>query len=397
MELLGITILHNGIVVTENEILNNYSVVIANKIIINIVPSNDVVLTNIDETVINCTGKYILPGLIDIHSDVIEKVIVPRKGVKFDHTIAIYEIDKQLSQQGITTVYHSISIASTTICNNIRTLKIDDMFDLCNSIAILENDLLIKHRFHARFELNTISAYDLIISNIQAGRIHELSFMDHTPGQGQYRDYKLFEDVIRQQYGNIPYNQRQEIIRECCNKPKLDVNKIDGLINIANYYGIPLAYHDVETIEQVDWMLSNNFIICEFPLNSRVADYAIKKGLYCAVGAPNVILGHSHYNNASATTLLSSQVANILCSDYFSPTLLLSIFKLYQDHNFSLSEAVRFATLYPAQALGISNDVGSIAINKSADIIIVDASRDFPRVIATIVNGCVKSTLLNYC
>lgn len=384
-------------IITENAVLNNYSIVIKNEKILQIVKSCDVLSTNEDGKIIDCTGLYILPGLIDIHSDTIEKILVPRKGVKFDSEFAIFEVDKQLAQQGITTIFHSISIAETSICDNNRTLKINDMFHLCDLIYDLGRDLLIKHRFHARLELNTTSAYDHIVYNIQSRKIHELSFMDHTPGQGQYRDYRMFEKVINQQYGELSCSQRQEIIKKCRNKPKLDLSKIESLIHIANGSKIPLAYHDVETEEQVDWMISNNFKICEFPLSDHVARHAIKSGLYCVVGAPNVILGHSHYNNVSATELLLNNTANILCSDYFSATLLPSLFKLHQIYNLSLVESVRFASLYPAQALGISDEIGSIKVNKCADIIVVDFSHNIPRVVMTLVNGNIVSSLGSYC
>lgn len=386
-------ILHNGIVVTENDVLENYSIIIQDKKIYKIIPSCDILLTNEYEKIIDCMGMYVIPGLIDIHSDTIEKVIVPRKGVKFDPEFAIFEVDKQLAQQGITTIFHSISIAETSICNNNRTLKIDDMFHLCDSILALEHYLLIKHRFHARLELNTISAYNYIVNKMQSRQIHELSFMDHTPGQGQYRDYSMFEKVINQQYGQTSPSQRKKIIDKCRNKPKLDVDKIESLINIANDFDIPLAYHDVETNEQVDWMLSNNFKICEFPLNFHVAEYAIKNGLYCVVGAPNVVLGHSHYNNVSATELILKKAANVLCSDYFSGTLLLSVIKLYQEFNLNLVEAIRLVSLYPAMALGLSNEIGSISVGKYADIVVVDTSHNIPRVIMTLVNGSIISSL----
>lgn len=390
-------ILHNGVVVTENEVLDNHSIIIKDKKISQIIPSCDVVLSNENEKIIDCSGMYILPGLIDIHSDTIEKVLVPRKGVKFDTEFAIFEVDKQLAKQGITTIFHSISIAETSICNNNRTLKTDDMFHLCDLIFDLGRDLLIKHRFHARFELNTISAYDHIVNKIQSKKIHELSFMDHTPGQGQYRDYRMFEKVINQQYGKTTYSQRQEIITKCRNKPKLDLSRIESLIHIANEFKIPLAYHDVETEDQVDWMLSNNFTICEFPLSNHVAKHAMRHGLYCVVGAPNVILGHSHYNNVSATELLQNNMANVLCSDYFSATLLLSLLKLHRVYNLDLVESVRFATLYPAQALGISDEIGSIRVDKCADLIVVDVSRNIPRVSMTLVNGNIISSIGNYC
>lgn len=383
-----VLILFNGTIVTENEILKNHSIIIKNGIIDSVIP-NEKVNLNVDLPKVDCDNKYILPGLIDIHSDSIEKIIVPRKGVKFGINLAINEIDQQLVHQGITTIYHSLTMASTTICNNVRTIKPSDIFDLCD-LLINKTNFLINHRIHIRLELNTVEVYEDLTNYINNGLVHELSFMDHTPGQGQYKNILEFEKVIKQQYGNISKEEREKIIKICTEKEKLSYDKLLNLILLANKKCIPIAYHDVESEKQVDWMISNGIKICEFPLNSCVSEYALKKGLYCVVGAPNVLLGKSHYNNASAIELLRKNQANVLSSDYFSPSLLIAIFKLYQDGNVSLNTAVNFASLYPAKALGISKNYGSIENNKIADLIIVDKKDKFPKVIMTIVNGKIK-------
>ena len=381
-------LLFNGLIVTENEILENHSIVIKDGIISSIL-LNDKIINPHNFEIINCDNKYILPGLIDIHSDSIEKIIVPRKGVKFGLELALHEMDQQLPHQGITTIYHSLSMAETTICNNIRTITPSDIFKLCELLNNTRN-LLVRHKIHVRLELNTINVYKELINYIDKGIIHELSFMDHTPGQGQYKDILMFEKVITQQYGNISKGDREQIIKICKEKEKLSYDKLLFLISLSNEKNIPMAYHDVESNEQVDWMVSNNIKICEFPLNSTVSEYALLNGLFCVVGAPNVILGKSHYNNASAIELLSNNRANILSSDYFSTSLLQAIFKLYKEVNLPLNTSVNFATLNPAKALGISDKYGSIKENKTADIIIVDTYGNIPKVIMTLVNGSVK-------
>lgn len=337
-----------------------------------------------------------MPGLIDIHSDSIEKVIVPRKGIKFDLTTALFEMDRQLAHQGITTIYHSLSMARTTVCNNVRTIRPEDIFKLCDLLAKQNgcpNSLLVNHRIHIRLELNTTDVYDKIIEYINNGLIHELSFMDHSPGQGQYKKIATFKKVIEQQYGKIPRIQQNEIIKICLRKEKLDNYKLENLINLSNKMNIPIAYHDVESTEQVDWMANKGIQICEFPLSSKIARYAIDNGLHCVVGAPNVIMGKSHYNNASATELLSQGRANILCSDYFTPLLLHAVFKLNRELDVPLYKAVSFASINPAIAMKISPKYGSIAKGKCADIIIMDAREIIPKVDITIVNGAIKSLI----
>ncbi len=386
-------LLKNGVIVTETNILKGYSIIIKEGIIDQIILSSKMI-HNQDFTTVDCKNCYIMPGLIDIHSDSIEKIIVPRKGTKFSVDHALYDIDRQMICQGITSIYHSMTMANTSICNNRRTIKPNDVFHLCDLITP-KNDLLINHRVHIRLELNTLDVVDDLVQYIKENRVHELSFMDHTPGQGQYRDIKEFEKVIYQQYGEISDDKKKEIIDICKSKRKLDRDQIQILIKSSLVNGVAMAYHDVETREQIDWMAENNIKICEFPLNDDVAEYAMQKNLFCVVGSPNIIMGRSQYNNASAVDLLVNNRANVISSDYFSSSLLGSIFILNRLYNIPLPTAVGFATINPAAALGISEKQGSIAEGKKADIIIVDASTEFPRVNMSIINGIIKMKL-NY-
>ena len=314
---------------------------------------------------------------------------MPRKGVKFDLKLAINQIDLQLATQGITTMFHSLTMANSTICNNVRTIKPDDIFTL-SKIIKKTNELLIRHKIHIRLELNTLDIYDSLIFYLNNNLIDELSFMDHTPGQGQYKDLSQFRKVIIQQYGNITLSEQDKIIEICSSKEKLNLDKINYLIQVANNHNVPLAYHDVDNNSLIDWMKENNIRICEFPLDIDTAKYSISNKLYNVVGSPNILLGKSHYNNVSAITLIKENLANILVSDYFSPSLLISIFKLYDDKILTLPNSVKLATLNPAKALGISDKYGSIEKNKKADIIIIDNNYNIPKVIMTIINGIIK-------
>lgn len=386
------TILKNGLIITENEILNDHVVLIEDGIIKEILPNQRSFFIDADE--FDCRNNYIMPGLIDIHSDVIEKVIAPRKGTVFNNIIAINEIDKQLAYQGITTILHSISFAATTICNNKRTLSLENMFNLCDLIYEQKQNLLINHKFHARLELNTCSIYEKLLLYISEGKIQELSLMDHSPGQGQYRDLDAYRKIIYSQYGKISDEQVEQIIKICETKPILDENQLNVLMFKAKENNVPVAYHDVEFKSQIDMMVKRGIKICEFPLNSEVAHYANKNNIFSVVGSPNIVLGRSHNNNISAKELIANKYANIICSDYFSTTLLVSIFVLFNEKICSLPEAVKLVTINPAKAIGIDEKYGSISKGKIADIIIVSNNDELPMVRATFVKGKLK-TLIN--
>lgn len=375
-------------IVTEQSVLLNHALIIENRVIKAIIEENQV--SSYDADLIDCKGCYVLPGFIDIHCDVIEKIIVPRKGVVFDSLIALNEIDRELLMQGITTIYHSISIAETTVCNNRRTLQLKDIFDLCELIYKHNKDLIINHKFHARFEMNSIHAFDSVFTALCNNRINELSFMDHTPGQGQYKNIDVFKRVIQQQYGMISDKKQNEIIDVCTQKPKLAPNKLQKLIHKAVELKVPLAYHDVNSTEQIDWMMENQISICEFPLTSEIAEYATSQGLCTIMGAPNIVLGRSHYNNANAALLLLNHWANTICSDYFSPSLLLAVFALSDNYKIPLYDSVKFATLNPAKAVHIEDKYGSIEVGKVADLIVVNHCKPFPKIMKTLIAGEVK-------
>lgn len=386
-------IIRNGKIVTNDRILNKKILIIKDNRIAGIV-EEDALSDYRGCTIIDADDGYIMPGLIDIHSDVIETSIVPRKGLIFDYSLALTELDKQLMNQGITTMYHSVSIANSTICNRNRTLSVPQMLEIGNVIYNTPN-LLINHRFHARLELNTPEAVDILIKMMQDGKVHELSLMDHTPGQGQYSDMDMFRKEIQKQYGNISFEKQEEIISACQKKDKLTNNMIQKLVNTASERNISIAYHDVESDQQLIWMKNNKISICEFPLNLSIAKKAIEQGMYCIVGAPNIIKEKSHNNNLSAIKAIRSKAANIVCSDYYSCGLLYALFQLAFKHGISLPEAISLATLNPAKALNISECRGSISPGKFADIIIVkyDHSCNLPILRYVLVEGRIVSVL----
>ncbi len=381
------TVLSNGFIVLRHEILQGYAVVLRGEKIEGIVPVENISHSEDTSEYIDCFGLYIIPGLIDIHSDMVETIIVPRKGLVFSNEIALHEADRQLIGHGITTIFHSVSIANSTICNRRRTLSVPQMMSIGDAINQYDAQLLIHHRFHARLELNTIEAFESILHRLKSGQIHELSLMNHTPGQGQYASLDAFKVEIRKQYGDISESQMLSIIKECQAKPLLTSDQISELLECANSRGIPIAFHDLETQKQLLFMKEHGIRIAEFPLSTDISARAAADGFFNVVGAPNILRKGSHNKNASAAELLKNGLAKIVCSDYYSPALLPAIFMLPRISRITLPEAVSFATYYPAQAVQLDNIYGSIAPGKNADIIVVDAKSTVPKVLIAFVDG----------
>lgn len=384
-------VIYNGKIVTNDRVIQGKILVIDNKRIVDI--QDDRRLFNYKNAkLIDAKGGYVLPGLIDIHSDIIKKVIVPRKGLIFDYTLALMQVDRMLINQGITTVYHALSFANSTVFNQNRTLSISNVAEI-GKIINKTSGLLINHKFHARLELSSVDAVEILLMMMQNNEVQELSFMDHTPGQGQYTDIESFKDEVTKRNEGISEEQKNEVVQICQNKRKVTDDKIQKLIDLANKNNIPMAYHDVSEIERLSWMKKNNINICEFPLNLKVAKEAVNRKLYSVGGCPNILNRKSHNNNLSAIEGILQGGINIISSDYFPYGLLNAVFQLIFEYHIPMEEAVSLATLNPAKALNISDLYGSINIGKCANIIIVECINKFPMVRYAIVSGSLVSVL----
>jgi alpha-D-ribose 1-methylphosphonate 5-triphosphate diphosphatase len=164
------------------------------------------------------------------------------------------------------------------------------------------------------------------------------------------------------------------------------------LSKLAAQCGIAIASHDDDSIQKVEESAGYGVSVCEFPINLETAKHAAGRGLRVCVGAPNVVRGASHDKNLRAVDAIRAGAADILCSDYHPSSMLAAIFKLADEGIAALPEAVRMASLHPAQALGAGGELGSIELGKAADLIIVDRYEGLPWVTNTIVGGQVVYT-----
>ncbi|WP_446899629.1 hypothetical protein ACSVC9_07010 [Clostridium sp. LBM24168] len=96
-------LIKNGKIVTENEILVGYVLIIENDLIKEV--KKDIQIKNYDfKDIIDANGGYIVPGFIDIHSDYIETMSAPRPTSIIDFSISLREEEKILINEGITTI-----------------------------------------------------------------------------------------------------------------------------------------------------------------------------------------------------------------------------------------------------------------------------------------------------
>ncbi|KAB2329392.1 phosphonate metabolism protein PhnM [Cytobacillus depressus] len=380
-------VLTNGQLIMEEQILQHHAVVIENERIKAIISEEDVAKFN-DYTIIDAQGGYISPGFVDIHSDYIEGIISPRPTSLMDFNMGIREAERILISHGITTMFHSLSIYKDDGFSHkpIRNPQnVNRLIDAINETHTSEH--LIRNRMHARFEIDNIEAVDRFIQNIEEGKVHLISFMDHTPGQGQYRNLEIYRETLKG-FRSMTNAEADVLIAESMNKEKITLDQIKEIAQFALDNNIAVASHDDDEVEKLSLVKSYGTTISEFPTTIEVARKAKEMGLWTVAGAPNVMLGGSHSGNLSAAEAIEEQTIDILCSDYYPAALLHSIFKLSDEYGQDLHKMFQLVTLNPAKAVQIDDEIGSIKEGKKADLIIIEKMDDgFPVVTASIVDG----------
>ncbi|MBS3969652.1 MAG: phosphonate metabolism protein PhnM [Clostridia bacterium] len=384
----------NGQIILEDIILHDHDLLIVDKIIALIRPHGEI--SPDDLNVIDARGGYVSPGFIDIHSDYIEHMVSPRPTSVLDFKMAIREVEKQLVNQGITTMYHSLSLFKESLFPNKQIRSSENVKRLIELIEETNGGSgLIHHRFHARYEIDNIDDVEYVLKFIKENKIHLLSFMDHTPGQGQYRDLAKYKEIIKG-YQDMEDHELENHINHGQNSQKLDLQTIIKISQIARGHDIALASHDDDTIEKLDLVKSFGTTISEFPITLEVARAAKERGMYTVAGAPNVLLGGSHSGNLSAVEAINEGCIDVLCSDYYPASLLHAVFMLHKKFKKDLADMFRLVTINPARAVGIDREYGSIGYNKKANIIIIEEiETGFPTITAAFVHGKLVSQL-NY-
>ena len=374
----------NGRIVTPNEIIENKTLLIHKDRIINICNSDIKA-----KKTINVHGGYVMPGFIDVHSDKIEQFIYPRPKARFPFELALKECEKELLQLGITTIYHSFSLYKDELLGKSPLRTKENVLEMAELIAnIHKRRHLIHHRFHLRIEIDNIEAYDIAKEMMERGLVHEISFMDHTPGQGQYRSLEVYRDTVDKYHGMENEAMTfEEVLEHHKEKGMLSFEQLKELADMAHERNITVASHDDDTVEKLKINQRLGVDISEFPITEDTAKAAHDMNFYTVAGAPNILLGGSHSGNMSAADAIVQGCADILCSDYFPQAILHSLFIMRDKYEQSLPEMVKKVTLNPAKAMRIDKNYGSIEKGKKADILVADIVDGYPAVTHVMVDG----------
>ena len=314
---------------------------------------------------IDLRGKTLIPGMIDLHCDALEKEVEPRPNVHFPLDFACAQADKRNAAAGITTVYHALSFANEElgVRNNTFAASVARAVHAWNPHALVDN------RVHCRYEVTDPTAPAILQELMTADEMHLLSVMDHSPGQGQFKDIAAFRDFLARTYKKSEA-ELDTLVQNKLAQAEGAVERIQQLIAAAKQQNIRIASHDDDTPEKVETLHGMGVGISEFPINLESARAAHSRGMRTVFGAPNILRGKSQSGAIRALDAVIAGVVDCLCADYHPATLIVAVFRLPELAAISLAEAVRLVSINPAQATGLT-DRGEIAVGKRADLVSV--------------------------
>ncbi len=376
---------HNAVLVLPDQLLSG-ALCVRDGVISDIIESAHFASSSAPIAGLDCEGDYLLPGLIELHTDNMERHVIPRPKTFWPNvTAAAVAHDAEMAASGVTTVFDSTRVGAIPHEDkpqNRLFMELQQAIHDAHNAGVFR----IDHRLHFRCELTDPNIMDVLEPAADAPLLSLVSLMDHTPGQRQWRDL----DELRR------HNSRSEradseiehMIQEriALGQKHVSINREMVLERFKNHHPLVLASHDDTTEQHVLDGVRDGVQISEFPCSLEAAKTAKQHGLFTIAGAPNVVRRGSHSGNVSALDLVHADVLDGLSSDYVPASLLQAVFVLAELEGWSLPKAAALVTCNNAAMVNM-DDRGRIANGLRGDLIRVTVINNTPIVREVYVGG----------
>ena len=366
---------------TGEHVFANARIVLRDEVVAGTVHIADGTIAAVDGTptrlsgAIDCDGDYLFPGLIEIHTDNMEKHLVPRPKLFWAVPLSsVLAHDTQIVGSGITTVYDAIAVGEFDKASQRR--RILDAAVAAVEEAAGHGVLKADHKLHLRCEIADPAVVEMFAPHVHNPLVQLVSVMDHTPGQRQFRDIEKMRRLHRNEAWSEAQLNAYLDDRVATQAIYADKHRRE-ILDMCRHRGLPLASHDDTTPEHIDEAVADGVTIAEFPTTREAAEQARKRGLAVVMGAPNIVQRGSHSGNASALDLAAAGLLDALSSDYVPASLLHAAFICAGTLAIELPAAIRTVTLNVAGMLGL-DDRGEIATGKRADLVRVRVAGGIP-------------------
>lgn len=316
---------------------------------------------------VDCAGDLVMAGLIELHTDNLERHIEPRPKVNWPHAAAIIAHDGELASTGITTVFDALRVGSMKAAS--KQNYAEYARPLASEILGLraQGALRISHFLHLRAEICSETLIDELAKFGPDDRIGIVSLMDHTPGERQFRDLEKLRDYVCGKQGVSDAEFDAHVIERREMRARYGAAHEATAVAEARRLGAVLASHDDTTAAHVAQSVLHGVHFAEFPTTAEAAQACHARGIKVMMGAPNLIRGGSHSGNVAAADLAGAGILDIVSSDYV-PSALLSAGLMLGDLWGDLAQGMATVTAAPAAAVGLT-DRGRLVVGARADVI----------------------------
>lgn len=352
--------------------LANAQLVLADQVITGSVTIEQGVISDITEGdhvaagAVDCGGDFVIPGLVELHTDNVERHIEPRPDVDWPHLAALIAHDAELASTGITTVFDAMRVGSI---HSGKGRYVDYARKLADELLSARDQgyFKISHFLHLRAEICSETLLEELAAFGPSDRVGIVSLMDHTPGQRQFRELTALKTYVTKKRGMNDAEFAEHVENLLGLQKRFGAQHEAGAVQEARRLGAVLASHDDTTAEHVETSAKNGVGFAEFPTTVEAAEACRSQGIAVMMGAPNLIRGGSHSGNVAAETLAKADLLDIVSSDYVPSALLLSAFRLAEMWD-DLPRAIATVTSNPAQAVRLE-DRGVLQTGLRGDVL----------------------------
>lgn len=321
-------------------------------------------------------GDYLIPGLVELHTDHLEGHYSPRPGLRWHKTAAIQAHDAQIVTSGITTVFDCLRMGA----DEDGGFEHGEMREMADAIQKAEQEgrLRAEHLIHLRCEVSAGNVLEHFADFENDPYVRLVSLMDHAPGQRQFQTMDQYIFYYQKKRGLTDAEFAEFVDRRVAESERNSTPHRIAIAKVCAERGITVASHDDATLAHVDEAIENGVRLAEFPTSFDAAKASHENGMSVLMGAPNIVRGKSHSGNIAARDLAERGVLDVLSSDYVPLSLLYAPFLIADEvESISLPKAIAMVTSTPARTVSL-NDRGRIATGLRADLVRVFRDHGVP-------------------
>ena len=323
---------------------------------------------------IDLGGDYLIPGVVDVHTDNLERQVLPRSLARWPSRSAMVAHDAQCAAAGVTTILDALCLGDL----GFDTGRIQTFWDGVADLDALTPTGLLKsrHYLHLRCELpakDMMECFDPVAGN---PLVRMISLMDHSPGIGQYANLEFYR-AMRKRSGLDDATVDRRIAELQDQRERLSEPNRRAVLDRVHGRGIALASRDDRTVEEIGRNARDGITISEFPVTMAAAEAAKAAGMDVIAGAPNIVRGGSHSGNIAAADLVRSGWVDVFASDYAPPALIEAAFRIAREGLAALPESIAMITSRAAALSGLP-DRGALAAGQRADLVRVRVHETLP-------------------